>query len=224
MEPRNYSGERNPTTRGASPREDPAEGTPAPHGDPLGCWCITGWGRFQRQPGLRAPPCLLSPPTQLWMLLNTPFPPKAKSPHHYVSFSSASSSFQQQTPGTWETTTCRHQALALEVDFATWKNSATAPQGATPQVGGFGFFQFFFCNKPLRGYKNKSALACSPAGLVVFEGGSQLQAGTGEMGVAAADAEPGVVPVHPWDCRASGTGSAGRRLLEMSAGLNAAEK
>lgn len=52
--------------------------------------------------------------------------------------------------------------------------------------------------------------------------GSQLQAGTGEMGVATADA--GLVFVHPGDLRAPGTGSAGRGLLEMSAGRNAAEK
>lgn len=44
------------------------------------------------------------------------------------------------------------------------------------------------------------------------------------MEVEAADADPGAVPVCPWDRGALGRGSAGRRLLEMSAGLNAAEK
>lgn len=60
----------------------PAEGMTALHGNPSGWRCIMEWGGFQRIPGLRAPPCLLSPPTQLWVLLNTPFPPKPKSPHH----------------------------------------------------------------------------------------------------------------------------------------------
>lgn len=58
----------------------PAEGTPAPHRDPSGCRCVTGWGGLQRRPGLGACLCLLSPPTPAVGAPKHPISPQTQIP------------------------------------------------------------------------------------------------------------------------------------------------
>lgn len=159
---------------------------------------------------------------QLWVLLNTPFPPKTKPPHH--SFRS-----QPQLPVERPWDMGGDKALPSSPSFRDGLSSlaefcSRLPEILCPRLGGLGVFRCYSCNKRLQECKSKPVLACSVTGHVASKDGSELRAGTEQMEVEAADAGPGAVPVCPWHRGALGRGSAGRRLLEMSAGLNAAEK
>jgi len=125
----------------------PAEGTPAPHGEPSGCWCITSWGGFQRRPGLGDTPLTPLPSNPALRAPKHPISPQTQIPHHSVALSAASSSFQQRIPG------IQRGQPALKVDFAAWKSSAVASLRQNAQGWGFGPFQGCSCKRPLQGYK-----------------------------------------------------------------------
>lgn len=142
-----------PTTRGTSPHGDPGRGDSIAPWDASGCWYITGWEDFRGDQGSPLPPL---PPAQLWMLLNTPFPPKTQIlPSLCYSFCSQ---LQLPVPEPWDMGEDNLQPsnLGFRDGLCSWKSSATASPRQNAPEWGFGVFQGCFCKKkkkPCEGIK-----------------------------------------------------------------------
>lgn len=144
----------------------PAEGTRVPRGDPSGCRCITGWGRFQRGPGLGAPPCPLSPPTPAVGAPKHPISPQTPNPPPPLRYSFTS---QLQLPAAdpWEMG--EDNVLPSSPAFGDGLCSLEELRNGLhetkcPRLGGLGVFRGALAINPCKGVKTNQRWLGSPQG------------------------------------------------------------